>query len=147
MKRTALKWVHDIAGVHNPMENKFLQNLVEGAKREHARPVSKKAPVTSESLEACCIKYQGCSTLTVRRDISMALLLFAGFLKYNESAQLKIQDVTICDTHLQLAIRKSKTDQYRKGNELVINKSNKITCPVLNLEKYMRVASIGLDHI
>ena len=76
----------------------------------------------------------------------MALLLFAGFLRYNEIAQLKIQDVIICDTHLQLAIQKSKTDQYRKGNELVIHKSNKITCPVLNLEKYMRVASIGLDH-
>ena len=76
----------------------------------------------------------------------MALLLFAGFLRYNEIAQLKIQDVTICDTHLQLPIRKSKTDQYRKGYELVIHKSNKITFPVLNLEKYMRVASIGLHH-
>ncbi len=142
----ALKWVHDLAGVHNPMENKFLQNLVEGAKREHAKPVSKKSPVTSEALEECCIKYQGCNTLTVRRDISMALLLFAGFLRYNEIADLKIQDVVICDTHLQLTIRKSKTDQYRKGNELVIHRSNKITCPVLNLEKYMRVASISLDH-
>ena len=120
--------------------------LVEGAKREYARPVSKKAPVTNEALEAFCIKYHGCSTLTVRRDISMTLLLFAGFLRYNEISQLKIQDVTICDTHSQLTIRKSKTDQYRKGNELVIHKSNKITCPVLNLEKYMRVASIGLDH-
>ncbi|CAB4042153.1 DNA breaking rejoining enzymes superfamily, partial, partial [Paramuricea clavata] len=132
--------------IHNPMENKRLQNLVEGAKREHAKPVSKKAPVTSEALEECCTKYQGCVTLTVRRDISMALLLFAGFLRYNEIADLKMQDVVICDTHLQLTIRKSKTDQYRKGNELVIHRSNKITCPVLNLEKYMRVASISLDH-
>ena len=142
----ALKWVHEIAGVHNPMESKFLQNLVEGAKREHAKPVSKKTPVTNEALEACSIKYQGCNTLTVRRDISMSLQLFAGFLRYNELAHLRVNDMVICDTHLQLTIRKSKTDQYRQGNELVIHRSNKITCPVLNLEKYMRAASISLDH-
>ena len=138
----ALKWVHDLAGVPNPMENKFLQNLVEGAKREHAKPVSKKAPVTSEVVEEFCIKYQGCDALVVRRDISMALLMFAGFLRY-EIAHLKIQDVAILDTHVKLIIRKSKTDHYRKGNELVIYRSNKITCPALNLEKYMKVT---LDH-
>ena len=74
----ALKWVHEIAGVHNPMENKFLQNLVEVPK-ESMLNQSPKTPVSSEALEACCIKYQGCNALTVRRDISMSLLLFAGF--------------------------------------------------------------------
>ena len=32
----ALKWVHDLAGVPNPMGNTFLKSLIEGAKREHA---------------------------------------------------------------------------------------------------------------
>ena len=68
------------------MENKFIQNLVEGAKKEHAKQVSKKAPVTSEALEECC----SCDTLTVRRDISVALLLFAEFLRYNEIAHRSI---------------------------------------------------------
>ena len=76
----------------------------------------------------------------------MSLQLFAGFLRYNELAHLMVNNVVTCDTHLQLTIRKSKTDQYRQGNELVIHRSNKITCPVLNLEKYMRAASISLDH-
>ena len=73
-------------------------------------------------------------------------LLFSGFLRYSEIAQLKIRDVTIFDSHLSLTIRKSKTDQYRKGNEVVIDRSNKVTCPVHNLERHMRVASINLDH-
>ena len=45
----ALKWVHDLAGVPNPMGNTFLKNLIEGAKREHAKPVSKK----STSFQRC----------------------------------------------------------------------------------------------
>lgn len=57
----------------------------------------------------------------------MPLLLFAGFLRYTKIAHLKIKNVAIHDTHLQLTIRKSKTDQYSKGNEIVIYKSGKIT--------------------
>ena len=111
----ALKRVHEIAGVHNPMESKFLQNLVEGAKREHAKPVSKKTPVTNKALEACSIKCQGCNTLTVRRDISMSLQLFAGFLRYNELAHLRVNDVVICDTHLQLTLGRAKQTNIGKA--------------------------------
>jgi hypothetical protein len=93
--------------VPNPTENKFRQNSVEGAKREHAKPVSKKAPITSKALEECCIKRQGCDTLTVRRDISMALLLFAGFLRYNEIVHLKIRGIAIFDTHVRLIRERS----------------------------------------
>ncbi|CAB4027397.1 Hypothetical predicted protein, partial [Paramuricea clavata] len=50
-----IKWAHDMAGVPNPMGNKFLQNVAEGAKREHAKPVSKKTPITSKVLEECCM--------------------------------------------------------------------------------------------
>lgn len=133
-------------GYTNQMGNTFLKSLIEGAKREHAKSVSKKAPVSSDALEECCLAHQSCDTLLVRRDISMALLMFSGFLRYSEIAQLNIRDVTIFDSHLSLTIRKSKTDQYRKGNEVVIDRSKKVTCPVHNLERYMRVASIILDH-
>ena len=72
----ALKWVHDLAGVPNPMGNTFLKSLIEGAKREHAKPVSKKAPVSSDALEECSLAHQSCETLLVRRDISMAVTVF-----------------------------------------------------------------------
>ena len=31
----------------------------------------------------------------------------------------------------------SKTDQYRKGNEVVISRSGEVTCPVSNLERHI----------
>jgi len=36
---SALKWVHDIAGVANPMTNPFVKTVVEWVKRENAKPV------------------------------------------------------------------------------------------------------------
>ena len=34
----ALKWAHDFAGVLNPMSRTFDKNMVEGAKRQNAKP-------------------------------------------------------------------------------------------------------------
>ena len=133
---SALKWVHDIAGVANPMTNPFAKTVVEGAKRETAKPVVKKTPISKDVLTACCQKYASCNELPIRRDISIALLLFAGFFRFSELAGLTIKDIAISGSHLTIQVTRSKTDQYRKGDEVVIARSDKVTCPVLNLEKY-----------
>ena len=51
----------------------------------------------------------------VRRNFSMMVLCFAGFLSYEEVANLKFGDVIFCDTYLKAFIEKSKTDQCRLG--------------------------------
>ena len=142
----ALKWVHDIAGVLNPMASPFVRNVVEGAKCQNAKPVTKKSPISPEALTACCNEYEHSRELPIRRDISMALLLFAGFFRFKELAALEIQDISISETHLTVKVTKSKTDQYRKGNEVVISRSGKVSCPVLNLERYMALAGISTSH-
>lgn len=119
---SALKWVHDIAGVANPMTNPFVKTVVEGAKRENAKPVVKKTPISKDVLTACCEKYATCNELPIRRDISVALLLFAGFFRYSELAGLTIKDIAISDSHLTIQVTRSKTDQYRKGDEVVITR-------------------------
>ena len=143
----ALKWVHDIAGVTNPMNSPFVKTVVEGAKRENAKPVVKKTPISQDALTACCNKYATSTALPIRRDISIALLLFAGFFRFNELACLTIHDIAISDSHLTIQVTKSKTDQYRKGDEVVIARSGKVTCPVMNLEKYMLLANIDTSKV
>ena len=77
----------------------------------------------------------------------MALLLFAGFFRFSELASLTIRDISISDTHLTINVSQSKTDQYRKGNEVVISRSGKVTCPVSNLERYMTLAGISAAKV
>ena len=105
---------------------------MEGAKRQNAKPVAKKSPISLKALTAFCAQYGHSRKLSIRRDISIALLLFAGFFRFNELAALTIQDVSISETHLTVEVTKSKTGQYRKGNEVVINRSGK-ECFVLLL--------------
>ena len=46
---------------------------------------------------------------------------------------------------MALKIRKSKTDQLRKGNEVLIARTVNITCPVTMTEKYLVKANITAD--
>ena len=70
--------------------------------------------------------------------MAMALLAFAGFLRFDElSANLKLKDLTLHDTNFELFIESSKTDQYREGAIVPIVKSGTDLCPWGNLEKYL----------
>ena len=131
------------AGVANPMTNPLIKTVVEGSKGENPKPVAKKMPISKDVLMACCKKYATCNELPIQRDISIALLLFVGFFRFSELAGLTIKDIAISDSHLTIQVTRSKTDQYRKGDEVVIARLDKVTCPVVNLEKYMLLANIN----
>ena len=68
---------------------------------------------------------------------------FAGFLRFNEIANLKESGVQVFDEHMELFIESSKTDQYRDGAWVTIARSSSPTCPVQMLERYSRLGSIG----
>jgi hypothetical protein len=53
----------------------------------------------------------GNNNLLVVRDLTMILLSFAGFLRFDEVSYLLCSDVKIECEYLFLFIRKSKTDQ------------------------------------
>ena len=68
---------------------------------------------------------------------------FAGFLRFNEIANLKESDVQVFDEHMELFIESSKTDQYRDGAWVTITRSGFTTCPVQMLERYSKLGGIG----
>ena len=100
------------------MTNPFVKTVVAGAKRENAKPAT-------------------CNELPIWRNISVA-----GFFRLSELAGLTIKDTAFSDSHLTIQVTRNKTDQYRKGDEVVITQSEKVTCPVVNLERYMLLANI-----
>ena len=66
-------------------------------------------------------------------------------MRYDEIAKLRLVDLTMDKEKFTILIRHSKTDQLRKGNELVIPRTANSTCPVSMLETYLRVAGIQLS--
>ena len=79
--------------------------------------------------------------------MAMALLAFAGFIRFDELANLKLKDLALHDTHFELFIESSKTDQYREGAIVPIVKSGTDLCSWGNLEKYLSQAKLTYRHL
>ena len=72
----------------------------------------------------------------------MITLAFAGFFRFNELSALRYTDITMSEDYFKVEIRKSKTDQYRSGKEVIIAKGFTSACPYNMLLKYMSAASL-----
>ena len=73
------------------------------------------------------------------------LLAFAGFLQFDELVHIHCCDLTVDEKMVKIQIPRSKTDQLRKGDEVVIARSQDRTCPVRMLERYITKAKIRMD--
>ena len=75
----------------------------------------------------------------------ICLVSFAGYLQYDELANLKESDLAILEDHLELYKESSKTNQYSDGAWVVVACNHSELCPVRMLERYIVLASIGDD--
>jgi len=139
----SIKWAHEINGLTDPTKNSFVSSIQEAAKRTAYKKVVKKEPITVNMLIELCDKFINCIDLLVIRDLTMILIGFAGFLRFDELSSLKFNDVQVKEQFLVLHINKSKTDQYRQGNEILISKGTSVACPVSMYIKYVKLA--GFD--
>ena len=109
----SIRWAHDIAGFDSLTNHTLPQKVVESAKRRLLHLTSKKLPITPEILQKL---FQNLDrSLVDTRFMAMALLAFAGFLRFDELASLKLKDLALHDTYFELFFESSKTDQYREG--------------------------------
>nr|XP_022287905.1 uncharacterized protein LOC111100391 isoform X1 [Crassostrea virginica] len=144
----AIKWAHSILGHMDPTDHPFVRNLVESSKRHNKPKVSKKEIITSIDLISLCDLHVSSNNLLEVRDLCMILVSFAGFLRFDELSSLRCSDVTFMDGYVKIHIDKSKTDQYRQGNEILISSGFTSACPVKMLKRYVSLGSIDItsDH-
>lgn len=136
----SIKWAHSLRNLPDPTDNMYIKNLLETAKRTLSKPVNKKDPITTDMLITLCDKYAGNTDLLIIRDLCMILLSFAAFLRFDEISHLHCNDITVHDTHFAIHIRKSKTDQYRHGSEIVVSRGASVACPYMMLLRYLDIS-------
>ena len=140
----ALSWAHNLACVEDPTGHPLVKQVLEGAKRILAHKTDKKEPITPEILKALVDKYATThATLSDIRTLTICLLGFAGFFRYNELAKIKECDLRFFKENLEIFVESSKTDQYRDGAVVVIAWTGTEYCPVAMLERYMQLANIS----
>ena len=75
----------------------------------------------------------------------MILISFAGFLRFDEMSNLKCCDIKFFQDYMSVDIKKSKTDQYRQGNEVLISRGQTSACPIKMLLKYISLGNLNLN--
>jgi integrase len=82
------------------------------------------------------------------RDRALILLVWCGAFRRSEGVAFDVPDLTRDPKGLIVAVRKSKTDQERKGEDVPIFYSNQAdVCPVRAVDAWLAAAGITEDAI
>lgn len=142
----SIKWYHDLNLHSNPCDDKLISVFLEGGKRTLSKPIIKKDPITPDILNKIIDMYgKDHSNLKNVRLCAMLLLGYAGFLRYSEIANLKMENIKFFPSYIVVNIVSGKTDVYRRGNNVVIAKTNGKACPVSWLLRYISLAELRYD--
>ncbi|XP_072021253.1 uncharacterized protein [Amphiura filiformis] len=141
----AISWAHKLAGSSDPCLSPIVKNAAEGLKRKLASPTVKKEPITAEILVKVYDHY--CADLSIKnlltiRTVTMCLIAYAGFLRFDELSEIKREHVTFELSHMSILIPSSKTDIYRQGKSVIIARLTSRVCPVRMLQKYLELAQV-----
>lgn len=133
----AIQWCHNLAGLPAPTDNVVVSLVREGIKRSiGTHKVNRKEPLKLEHLNGILLKANLDNTLELR-NVCMYSLAFAGLLRFDDLIRIRRNDVIFSVDHLRLVITKSKNDQLREGNEVLISDSASSNSPVKLLRHYL----------
>jgi len=131
----ALRFVHGLFAEHliNPLDSALCKMAVEVAKRSYAAGCKRKQVLQPQ--QVALLLQHLCKSPVPFRKLRLACMIavaFGGVLRIDEVLHLRRQDVTFTESHVELFLYKSKTDQHRHGNSVLIaNSSSSISCHLL----------------
>ena len=108
------------------------------------KPIRKRKPITTEMLTDMVQDATKQPTLSNLRITTFSLLTFARFLRFGEAIHIRACDLDISTDMVKILLPRSKNDQFRQGQEVLIARTNTPTCPVAMLERYMAAVDIAL---
>ena len=123
---------HDLALVHSTagLSSPFVKATLEGLQCFLAKPVVRKEQITLEMLGAMDDDANESGSLSKLRLVTACLLSFAGFLRFDELINLRPCDFAFSQPMLLIRMVRSKTDQLQHGDEVLVARTKKSTCPV-----------------
>ena len=134
----AIQWAHTMAGIPSPTNSPIIHAIREAAKRlVGTRPVNKKEPISAGMIGEL-VNNSNFDNLLELRNVCIFILAYAGFFRIQEVLHIKYGDIHFNSGYVVINVDVSKTDQLRKGNEVVISVgSGEKTCPVKILRRYI----------
>lgn len=141
---SALTENFDAAGMHdnNPCRFPIVKNAVRGIKRMKGVIQHGKLPILFDDIKEMLTYLEG-NTLQQARDKAILLVGFYGAMRRSEIANLEVNDIQFTRLGMLLTLRKSKTDQYDKGQLIAIPTiQDKNICAVHALKEWLHLSGI-----
>ena len=134
----AIQWAHAMAGIPSPTNSPIIHAIRDAAKRlVGTRPVNRKEPISAGMIRKL-VDNSNFDNLLELRNVCIFILAYAGFFRIQEILHIKYGDIHFNSGYVVIIVDISKTDQLRKGNEVVISVgSGEKTCPVKILRRYL----------
>ena len=140
----AIAQAHRSQGLKSPMKADLVMATMKGIRRQHGTRQRAVKPITRDVLlEMLAVLDQQKSHPTkAARDRALLLVGFAGAFRRAELVALRVEDVTFHETHAEVLLRFSKTDQFGKGRTVFLPKASGERCPIQSLRAWLDVARI-----
>ena len=79
------------------------------------------------------------------RNVCLYVLSYAGFFRSEEVLNIRMSHIRFYEGFMTIKVDKSKTDQLRQGDEVVIAQSEANVCPVFLLKDSLKKLDISPD--
>ena len=137
----AIGWVHRTAGLDDPTIHQLPRLVRDSAIRKLGKGHNKKQPISVHDLYKIVKKCSGAKvSLYDLRSVTLCVLAFAGFLRFDELSHIRYSDIEFYETYFRIFIEKSKTDVYRDGTWIYVAKTYTVCCPFTILSRYLKLA-------
>lgn len=142
----SIDWAHSLAGLSKPSTHPLVTGMVTASKRILGKPKSRKEPITPEMLLTLVRKFKDNPSLYNLRTVALCLIGFTGFFRFSELCGIRACDVQLFPSYISIFLETSKTDQLREGSWVAISRTDRETCPVRALERYIAAAEMSLEE-
>lgn len=137
----AINKAHELKGLSSPSREPAVRTVMQGIRRILGHKRRQKEPATAEILRGALKSLE--DSLIDVRDRALLLLGFAGAFRRSELAALQVEDLAWRPEGLQVALRRSKTDQEGHGlSKAIFFASDPKTCPVRALRTWLEKSGV-----
>lgn len=140
---SALTENYDAAGLQdNPCRFPIVKNALRGIKRMKGVIQHGKLPILFDDIKEMLTYLDG-DELQQARDKAILLVGFYGAMRRSEIANIEVDDIQFTRLGMLITLRKSKTDQFDRGQMIAIpNVQDKEICAVQALKEWLRLSGI-----
>ncbi len=143
----AVSQAHQAAGLASPTQTTSFRAVWRGIRRVlGVAPKNQKTPTTTEVVKGMIDELP--ASLIGTRDRALILLAFASAMRRSELVGLDVADVRFVERGMEIAVRRSKTDQEATGHVVAVPFGNsERTCPVRAVRAWVEAAGLTVGPL